>query len=312
MDRRPAPDAGPIEIRVAASTSNLGPGFDLLGLALSLYLRAACLGRNPAAPGDELDLIGLHASDWPAGPANLFLSAFRSAAPDVPPQRFRIESEIPLARGLGSSGAAIAAGLLLGAAVAGDPRPRLAWLERAIELEGHPDNVAASLYGGLTLCLAGTPPRLVRQDVHPALGFAVAWPGARLETAAARRVLPKSVPFADAVENARRLPLLLQGLAAADRDLVREGGEDRLHVPYRLGLIPGAREALQAAREAGAWLATISGSGSALVAVAPVETAPACAAALARALTRAQGGQGVDSRVLRPALGAPVAVPHAP
>jgi homoserine kinase len=310
MDRRADLGLATVEVRVAASTSNLGPGFDVLGLALSLYLRARCLGTS-AGPSDELAVEGPAAAEWPAGPGNLFLEAFHAAAGGAGAKRLSVETEIPVARGLGSSGAAVAAGLLLGAAVAGDTRPRSAWLARGIEIEGHPDNVAASLYGGLTLCLPGMPPRLVCRDVHPRLAFAVAWPATRLETARARSVLPKSVPFGDAVENARRLPLLLHGLASADEDLVRAGGEDRLHVPYRLELIPGAREALASARDAGAWLATISGSGSGLVAVAPIERAADCAAALAAGLARASASApgAVASRVLRPALGAPLALP---
>jgi len=297
------------ELAVAASTSNLGPGFDLAGLALSLHLRVRARRTGQGAP--RVRALGTAAEAWPAGESDLLLRALErgahaaEAASDALAElELEVESEIPIARGLGSSGAAVAAGLLLGAALGPRPVPRARLLEFGIELEGHPDNVCAALYGGLTLCLPGSPPLLVRAPVHPSLSCALAWPEQRLETARARAVLPAQVAFADAVENARRLPILLDGLARADAEAIRRGSEDRLHERYRLPLVRGAREALEAARGAGAWMANLSGSGSALFALGPRAAAAGIAAALGAALEAA--GQRAETRVLELALGEPL------
>ena len=293
-------------VRVSASTSNLGPGFDLLGLALSMELHVTArsdAGRSRAGLGP-----GLEAEAWPLGDDNLLLVAFERAL-----RRFggsprgmalEVRSEIPLSRGLGSSASAIVAGLLLGAAVAPAPASREELLGLALELEGHPDNVAPALLGGCVLAVpSGREVRVVRQALHASLAFCVAWPRAQLATSFARRLLPAEVRFADAVENPRRLALLLEELRSGDPQLLALGGEDRLHVPYRLPHIPGGREALAAARGAGAWLATISGSGSALIAIASHERAPEVASSMAAAFDAAGAhGQG---RVVRPSFEPP-------
>jgi homoserine kinase len=294
--------AEPLSVRVPCSTSNLGPGFDQLGLALDLFLEVRVLG--PARSGaHELEEALGEAVSWPAG-SNAVLRALDAARGEGPALRLWASSEIPLERGLGSSGAAVAAGLLLGAALAEEPPAPLELLRLGIELEGHPDNVTASLRGGLTLCSASAPEACLDETVHHSLRFPVAWSEARLETTEARALLPRTVPHADAAENARRLPLLLAGLRTADPARIALGIEDRLHVPHRLPAIPGGAEALAAARDAGAFGATISGAGSALVAITDEPHAEPVAAAMARAL-------GGTSRVLRPVLEAPsVKAPH--
>jgi homoserine kinase len=278
-------------VRVPASTSNLGPGFDFLGLALSLHLDAEIVGD---ARGDAhaFASLGGTAESWPSGKENVFLRAFDLAAERLGVARraraYAVRSEIPIARGYGSSGAAVAAGLKLADALAGAQAKiddLLAW---GLEIEGHPDNASAALIGGCTLAVPvpGGRLKVVRQELHPDLGFALAWPSEELATPAARKALPSSVPFRDAVENPRRLALLLEGLRTADPELLALGGEDRLHVPYRLPLIPGAREALEAARASGAWLATISGSGSGLVAIGPKPLRSAIVDAMVEALRK--------------------------
>lgn len=255
-----------------ASTSNLGPGFDLLGLALDLWLTVEVRPRG-GATSRWGQLLG-EASAWPQGDANLLLRAFDATAHalglDGASFLFDVHSEIPLSRGLGSSGAAIVAGIELASALTGASPSLEERLARALELEGHPDNVSPALLGG---CVLAAPveigaPLIVRQDVHPHIAFGVAWPAATLPTALARSLLPSQVSFADARENPRRLALLLEGLRSADPRLLRAGVEDRLHARYRLPHIPGGPQALEAAYSAGAWLATVSGSGSALVAAA--------------------------------------------
>jgi homoserine kinase len=280
---------------VPASTSNLGPGFDFLGLALSLRLEASCVGPSPSGRHEFASLEGT-ASAWPRDATNLLFRAFDLAAERLglgpSARRFSVHSEIPIARGLGSSGAAVVAGLRLASELA----PRQASLDEllrwGLEIEGHPDNSSAALLGGCTLAvpIGGGRLRIVRQEVHEDLAFALAWPSKGLATAAARGVLPREVKFRDAVENPRRLALLLEGLRRADPELLALGGEDRLHVPYRLPLIPGGAAALEAARARGAWLATISGSGSGLVAIGARDRIEAITSAMVAALRAVDAG----------------------
>lgn len=297
----------PLAVRVPASTSNLGPGFDLVGLALSLFLEARLDELRPGtAPATLAELEGTAAA-WPRSADNLLVRAFDLAFSRLGGEGAGVlsaRSEIPRAGGFGSSGAAVAAGLLLGSAAAprdATPDELLAW---GVELEGHPDNVAASLRGGLTLCHPNAGPEgrplVLRSRLAPSIAIALAWPERSLTTSASRGVLPDAVPFADAVENPRRLALLLEGLRSGDGELLAAGERDRLHVPYRLPLIEGAAEALAAARAAGAWLATISGAGSGLIALCEHERAAEVAHALARPL-----GEGASSRVVTPCDVAP-------
>ena len=303
----------PLRVAVPCSTSNLGPGFDCLGLALSLWLRVRLVG--PAeGPAHELELRGT-AHEWPAAEDNHLLRAFErileeGGGPTKPRLRFEVESEIPLGRGLGSSGAAIAAGLLLGAELCPERQRTSELLRLGLELEGHPDNAVASLLGGCTIAVPlskgpGEPQGLevVRQELHPDLGFAVAWPRTQLATDEARRALPGEVAFADAIDNPRRLALLLQGLRTANPTLLTLGGEDRLHVRHRLPLIPGAAEALGTAREAGAWTVTLSGAGSGLVAIGPRDRTRVIADAMRSSLERARSG--AEAHVVEPVHSVP-------
>jgi homoserine kinase len=297
------------EVVVPASTSNLGPGFDFLGLALSLFLRVRA---TPAPELDEHALDGLEgtAVEWPRASENTLIRAFERTRErlDVsgPKFRFQARSDIPIARGLGSSGAAVVAGMLLANARASRSASIDELLAWGLEAEGHPDNASAALIGGCTLAVpvAAGAVRVVEQELHPDLGFVLAWPARGLATRAARRALPESVPFADAVENPRRLALLLEGLRRADPELLRLGGQDRLHVEHRLRLIEGGARALQAAEAAGAWLATISGSGSALIAIGARPSVDAIGRALAAEL-RTDAGDA-HHRVVSPVFGAPL------
>ena len=302
----------PLFVRVPASTSNLGPGFDCLGLAAEMWLEVA-LRPTPASSEHTFERVGSHAMELLGAETELVVEAFALAARSFGVRgsfRFRVRHEIPIARGFGSSGAAVAAGLLLAAALREDARSALDrshLLRLGIALEGHPDNVTASLFGGATLCHPapdgpGSDPVWVPVEVHSKLRLALAWPHEALSTARARAALPRHVPLEEATENPRRLALLLAGLRQADPNLLRVGGEDALHVRHRLPLIPGAAQALEAARAAGAWLATISGAGSGLVALGPRDRIEPVARAMEQALRRATGaGCGrVVPRALEP------------
>jgi len=273
-------------LRVPGSTSHLGPGFDLLGLSLGLYLDAEVEVTDVT---DELVVRWSPAASWPDDEdvvvRALRLHAAHSGVP-LPGLRIRISSEIPVGRGFGSSGAASAAGLLIAAESSGTAHEdRSELVELAARLEGHPDNSTASLLGGCTLAAphdGGL--EVVQQPVHDSLGFAVAWPDTPLFTEQSRAVLPESIPFQDAVENPRRLALLLDGLRTGDPTRLRLGVHDRLHERFRRALIPGADAAIQGALEAGAHAACLSGAGSGLVAIGPRGQMEAVCAALAAPL----------------------------
>ena len=251
--------AASVRVSVPASTSNLGPGFDCLGLALDLRNELTLSLED----GDGLlvELEGEGAATLPRDATNLLVKAARLVLPPGLPGRlvFRARNRIPLARGLGSSAAAAVAGLWAGAHLLGTLRRSEDELEAmAAALEGHPDNVAPCVHGGLTASVDG---RASRLEIDPALSSVVCVPDFELLTKKARAVLPSSVPLADAVHNVGRAVLLARALESGHVGRLAELMQDRLHQPYRSRLVPGLSEALAAAVEAGAAGAALSGSG---------------------------------------------------
>ena len=233
-------------VRVPASSANLGPGYDVLAAALDLRLELEVTECGDF--GVECDLPGV-----PLDRDNLCVRAFERLHP-ADGVRFTIRSEIPLAAGLGSSAAAIVAGLC-----AADHMYELdaPLFELAAELEGHPDNVAAALLGGFVVC-AGEP---VRFDPPAGLEGVLAIPGFEVSTAAARAAMPGEVPLGDAVHNVGRASLLVLGLARADFSLIARGLGDTLHQPRRRSLYPRSMELVELAPSLGTVGATISGAG---------------------------------------------------
>ncbi len=273
-----------VAVRVPCSTSNLGAGFDCVGLALRRYLTAAFQPGD--GPGLELERAGtLDGLDvCPAD--DLIVRVFRSEMqrrgwPEVA-GRLRVSSEIPVGRGLGSSAAAIVAAIALAAAAIGALVQTGEALAEAERWEGHPDNVAPALLGGLLAVVRREDgvARPMRLGLSEHLGFAFAAPGSGVSTAAARAALPAVVPHAVAVRAAARMAALIRGLGTGDEDALRIAFADELHVPYRLPLIPRADAVLHAARDAGAYAVTISGSGSGLIAACAPDAAPAIADAM--------------------------------
>lgn len=255
------------QIRVPGSISNLGPGFDTISVAIDLYLRVRILERLPSSP----DTLDVRFRPAPPGGENRIATAFRHARALVgrpaPGLRVEVESDIPARAGLGSSGAATVAGLLLYEAVT-SRRCASDWLAPATGIEGHPDNAAASLMGGLVLsCQLDDGQVIARALRWPAdIRIVVATPHLELETAHARSVLPSSVGLRDAVFNLQRALLLLNALNTGRTGDLREALRDRWHQPFRAPLVPGLSEALAFGHPAvlGTFL---SGAGPSVVAL---------------------------------------------
>jgi homoserine kinase len=233
-------------VRVPASSANLGPGFDCMAAALALHLELEVEETGQFAVQTDLPVA--------TGRENLCVRAFERLH-TADGFTFRIRSEIPLAGGLGSSAAAVVAGLM-----AADHLFELDvdLLALASELEGHPDNAAAALHGGFVVCADG---EAVRFDAPTGLEALAVVPQEAVRTRAARAALPAEVPLEEAVFNVAHGALLTLGLARGDWDLVARGLQDRLHQQRRSSLFPRSYELASRARELGALGATISGAG---------------------------------------------------
>jgi homoserine kinase len=251
---------------VPATVANLGPGFDAMALAVDVANEVVVdTGADPA-----VEVHGEGMGELPEDATNLVFRAMtylaREAGGALPPFRLRCENRIPLERGLGSSAAAVVAGLVLADRLLGANLGPDRLLEVAVDVEGHPDNAAACLRGGLVVVyLSRNGWRAERLDVHPDLRPVLAVPeGERVPTSDARRVLPRQVPLADAAFNAGRAALATLALTRRP-DLLPEALDDRLHQGRRLPLAPGARALFEDLREAGIPVC-VAGSGPSLLA----------------------------------------------
>jgi homoserine kinase len=242
-------------VRVPASSANLGPGYDTLAAALAMFLELEVeeSGEFSFDPGGF---------EVPVDRGNLIVRAFESlhSADGI---SFRLREGIPLARGLGSSAAAIVAGLFAADHLYELGLSREEMLARAAELEGHADNVAAAIYGGFVVCGrdGDGAPTAARFDPPGGLEGIVVLPEEEVSTERARAAIPSEVPLADAVANVSAAAQLVLGLQQADLDLVAAGLSDRLHQPRRRDLYPTSMELVDSARDLGALGATISGAG---------------------------------------------------
>lgn len=260
-------------VDVPASSANLGSGFDCFAAALSLKLRAELWS------GDEAGIVlnargeGAPRESEPADD-NLLIRAFReglrvSAAPGAASWRIDVSSMIPSARGLGSSAAAIVAGVVLGAAVGRRSVDADELLSLAAGLEGHPDNVAAAFYGGFTVALADEGRRItLRRFRAPEAWIPVAFiPQYESRTVDMRAALPTSVAHAAAARQAARSALLATAIMTSDAGLLRAAMADELHQPFRMPMLPGSRELMDIAYERGAAGACLSGAGPTVLAI---------------------------------------------
>ena len=285
-----------VTVTAPASTSNLGPGFDCLGLALGLR-NELTLELHDAAGPPIVEIEGAGAETLPRGEQNMLVHAARQALPPGLPGRlvFKARNRVPLARGLGSSAAAIVTGLWAGAHLVGTLQRSEDELEQmAVTLEGHPDNIAPCVHGGLTASLTiDGRARAQRLGVHPALSTVVCIPDFELSTKKARSVLPETVFLADAVFNTSRALLLVRALESGHVSRLPELMKDRLHQPYRAKLVPGLEDALAAAVQAGAAGASLSGSGPTVFAFVEGRNA-----SVGEAMVKAFAKNGTTSRWL--------------
>lgn len=263
-----------IGIRVPASTSNLGPGFDCFGLALKLYLTVRATAVADSPDPCRVTTTGAPENDaLPRNAVNLIYRAMSFAArresASLPPVDLQVHNEIPLASGLGSSAAAIVSGIKLGGLIAGREIPDQSIQNYATEFEGHPDNVTASLYGGFVAsCLRSDGTVISTKFAWPNhIRVVVVSPHSQLPTYVARAALPRTVSRADAVHNLQRTALFTAALAQQRYDLLWESMRDRLHQPQRESLVPGLAEALALPRMPGLLGIVLSGAGPSIVAL---------------------------------------------
>jgi homoserine kinase len=282
-----------VHVRIPATSANLGPGFDALGLALALY--------NEVTAGESasvtVNVQGEGAGRLPTNQHNVVVRgmqmAYEAAGRPFKGCVLTCVNRVPAARGLGSSAAAWVGGLVAGNALMGEPLSRAALLSLAARAEGHPDNVAAALLGGLTVSCSRPDGQVtaVALPVPPSLRWVVLVPSVTSATAEARAVLPELVPRSDAVFNVQRVALLLAGLQTGRTDVFDAALDDRLHQPYRLRLFPWMPAVVDAARRAGALGCVLSGAGPSLLAAVGGDEAEPVARAMETAL-RAAGIEG--------------------
>jgi len=285
-----------VTVAVPATTANLGPGFDCLGLTLDIWNEVTVSllesGWRISVEGEGADRLADDESNPIVG-AVLDLFDERSAHPKG--LHIECRNAVPLASGLGSSATAVLGGLLAANTLLGGPLNTDELLARAVRHEGHPDNVAAALYGGLVVVVEIGGKLLVRRFDVPHTHVTVVVPAVATSTRTSRESLPDEVPLADAVYNIGRAALVVEALRSGDLDLLGRVMDDRLHQEERLRTIPGAAAALSAGRKAGAGAAALSGSGPSLIAFAPSQSS---AAAAGEAMADALRAAGTECRTL--------------
>jgi homoserine kinase len=272
-----------ITVTVPATTANLGPGFDCIGAALTLYNQFKFTRLD--AGGLIIAVTGAEAERVQTDESNLlyqaFVNLYQYIGQTPPSVKMEIELGVPLARGLGSSATAIVGGLVGANQLAGAPLSLLQVMELAIAMEGHPDNVVPALLGGCRLAATSSQGWEICDipwdaDIVPV----VAIPDFELSTSEARQVLPTEVSRGDAIFNTAHLGLLLRGLQTGKAEWLKAALQDKLHQPYRQALIPGYEAVNAAAITAGAYGMVISGAGPTLLALGDKLHSPAIAEAM--------------------------------
>ncbi len=264
-----------VSIRVPATSANCGSGFDTLGLACTLYNEVTY--EITSSRGFQLEVTGEGAEYLKPCGRNLAFASFLRVWNEVTAReriglKVTMHNRIPMSRGLGSSSSAIVAGIYAGNILSGNRFNDDELLGFATEIEGHPDNVAPALLGGFTISyMDGRKAHSLRVEPAKPLKFIAVVPERRLPTVLARQAIPKTVTHHDAVFNTSRASLLVGALLSGEYQYLASGLEDKLHQPYRAHLIPGLDDVFEAARNAGAYNAIISGAGSTVMAYADVK-----------------------------------------
>jgi len=282
-----------ISIKVPATSANLGPGFDTLGLAVDLW------NETVITPADSffVQVNGEGADRLSSGKHNLVIRAAQKLADRVdktlPSFHAECVNRIPLSSGLGSSAAAILTGLLAGNALLENPLSEDAILDQAAEMDGHADNVAPALMGGLVVSTLEKKKVMARQiPVEMDLHITIALPDFYLPTKQARAALPRKISIKNAIHNISRTVLVTDAFRTGDLKLLGDAMTDTMHQPFRLKLIPGAKSAMEAAKEGGASAAALSGAGPSVVAFSSKADA-----GIGESMKRAFAEAGLESRV---------------
>lgn len=288
-----------VTVTVPATTANIGPGFDCLGAALTLYNEFQFSESEQltiTATGTDAERVSTDASNLAY---QSFLKLYEHLHRTPPSVQIAIKMEVPLARGLGSSATAIVGGLMGANTLAGSPLTLEDVMQLAIAMEGHPDNVVPALMGGCRLAASGIDRNweICELAWHSAVVPIVAIPDFELSTAEARRVLPTDYSRADAIFNTAHLGLLMRGLETGKADWLKAALQDRIHQPYRQALIQGYEAVRSAALAAGAFGMVISGAGPTVLALSDSAQAEAVRAAMETAWIEA--GVGVQAKVLQ-------------
>ena len=296
MDKTVVPPVKQVRVRTPATSANLGAGFDCLGLALELYMDLAV--EESAGEGLEIAATGEGSERVPLDERNVVyqgvMQAYTRAGRTPGRLRLAIDSQIPLASGLGSSSAALVAGLTAGAELCGKGLDREEVLRQGVSKEGHPDNVAPCVLGGIVIAaLDGEEVTWAQIEPPRDLAAVVAIPDFPLPTSKSRSVLPEQIKRRDAIFNAGRVGLLVAALQQGDYSLLRTGMQDRLHQPYRTALVPGMEAVLAASTEAGALGAALSGAGPTALALVSGQGAE-----VAEAMQKAWAKEGITARTL--------------
>ena len=270
-----------ISVKVPASTSNLGPGFDCIGMALPVYNTITIEETVLPGTGIEINVINesenaddLLTEHMPMDENSIIYKAveilYNSIGQTPSELKITVQSQIPIARGLGSSASVIVGGLLAANELLGHPADEVALLSIAAEVEGHPDNVTASIVGGLVLTSLEDDGSVVyrKLDWPEEWQITVCIPDYELSTEISRSVLPKEVPIQDAVFNAKRLAMFIQAVNTKDADLMKMALQDRLHQPYRMKLVPGLDKIMENLKhEENVLGCVLSGAGPAIVVI---------------------------------------------
>lgn len=290
-----------VRVRIPATSANLGPGFDALGVACTLYNEMTLTLTHE--PGLHITARGEGATYIPSDERNIVWKSIRyllqraNRADEFQGAKIRMSNRIPLSRGLGSSATAIVAGLTAANAVVDSPFSRDDLLQFATDIEGHPDNVAPAIYGGFTVntvtnghveCFSFLPRIVMR--------FVVMVPDFYLSTKSAREVLPAEVPMKDAVFNVSHAAMMVAALARGSEKHLGNAFEDALHQNYRASLIPGMFDVFAAAKKAGAYGAVLSGAGPCLIAFVPAHRK--CTEDVAAAMQESFRAHNVEARPL--------------